>query len=80
MGRAAPRLGEGPETGTCFQALTPSRRPAVGALVHRHTLTPDRALDLLRAHALSTDTDLTTLAYAIVYEHLTLPDVHDPHP
>ncbi|MFK8844202.1 ANTAR domain-containing protein [Streptomyces sp. Ac-502] len=55
---------------------------ATGMISYRHTLTTGQALALLRAHAYTQETDLTTLAHAIVHDHLTLPDPppSDPPP
>ncbi|WP_050502480.1 GAF and ANTAR domain-containing protein [Streptomyces monomycini] len=53
---------------------------AIGMISYRHALSTGQALALLRAHAHSTETDLTTLAHAIVHDHLTLPDPPDTDP
>ncbi|MFH8350070.1 GAF and ANTAR domain-containing protein [Streptomyces sp. NPDC018045] len=53
---------------------------ATGIISYRHTLTTGQALALLRAHAHTTDTDLTNLAHAIVHEDLHLPDPSDTGP
>ncbi|MEU7224385.1 GAF domain-containing protein [Streptomyces chrestomyceticus] len=53
---------------------------AIGMISYRHTLTTGQALALLRAHAHTTETDLTALAHAIVHDHLTLPDPPDTDP
>ncbi|MEU7230325.1 GAF and ANTAR domain-containing protein [Streptomyces chrestomyceticus] len=47
---------------------------ATGVISYRHALTTGQALALLRTHAHTTDTDLTSLAHAIVHENLHLPD------
>ncbi|MFI9231671.1 GAF and ANTAR domain-containing protein [Streptomyces rimosus] len=53
---------------------------AIGVISYRHRLTTGQALALLRAHAHTHNTDLTTLAHAIVHEHLTLPEPPDTGP
>ncbi|MFF9900639.1 GAF and ANTAR domain-containing protein [Streptomyces longispororuber] len=50
---------------------------ALGMISYRHSLTTGQALALLRAHAHTTGSDLTTLAHAIVHAGLTLPDPPD---
>ncbi|MEF3118169.1 GAF and ANTAR domain-containing protein [Streptomyces chrestomyceticus] len=51
---------------------------AIGMISYRHTLTTGQALALLRAHAHTQNTDLSTLAQAVVHDHLTLPDTPGP--
>ncbi|MEV7190526.1 GAF and ANTAR domain-containing protein [Streptomyces sp. NPDC093510] len=53
---------------------------AIGMISYRHSLTTGQALALLRAHAHSQETDLTSLANAVVHEHLSLPDLPPSHP
>ncbi|WP_211267711.1 GAF and ANTAR domain-containing protein [Streptomyces aureocirculatus] len=53
---------------------------AIGVISYRHTITTGQALALLRAHAHTQDTDLTTLAHAIVHDHLVLPESPEPPP
>lgn len=50
---------------------------AVGVLSHRNTISPGKALELLRAHALVRGTDPVLLAHAVVHEHLDLPGPPD---
>ncbi|MGW7514587.1 GAF domain-containing protein [Streptomyces sp. NPDC054796] len=53
---------------------------AIGKISYRHALTTGQALALLRAHAHTQDTDLTTLAHAVVDDHLRLPDLPPADP
>ncbi|MFI9024577.1 ANTAR domain-containing protein [Streptomyces sp. NPDC053560] len=47
---------------------------AIGIISHRHILSVDQALGLLRAHAHSRDIDLSALAHAVVHDGLPLPE------
>ncbi|CAM5389982.1 ANTAR domain-containing protein OS=Streptomyces alboniger OX=132473 GN=CP975_27950 PE=4 SV=1 [Streptomyces alboniger] len=51
---------------------------AVGMLSYRHALPTSEALALLRAHALTRETDLSSLAHAVVHENLDLPEPPGP--
>ncbi|MEU7205540.1 GAF domain-containing protein [Streptomyces sp. NPDC045470] len=71
---AAPQPAEDDLTYAWYLPADAVVHQATGIISYRHTLTTGQALALLRAHAHTTDTDLTTLAHAIVHENLHLPD------
>ncbi|MEU4205872.1 GAF domain-containing protein [Streptomyces sp. NPDC039022] len=77
---ATPRPGDDDLTDAWFLPADAVVHQATGIISYRHTLTTGQALALLRAHAHTTDTDLTTLAHAIVHENLHLPDPPDTGP
>ncbi|MEV5597507.1 ANTAR domain-containing protein [Streptomyces sp. NPDC052496] len=51
---------------------------ATGMISYRHAVSISQALALLRAHAHTQGTDLSTLAHAVVHERLTLPGLSGP--
>ncbi|MFI0240482.1 GAF and ANTAR domain-containing protein [Streptomyces sp. NPDC016845] len=51
---------------------------AVGVIGYRHAVSMEEAMARLRAHALMLDTDLDSLAHAVVHEGLELPDPPAP--
>ncbi|MET9293420.1 GAF and ANTAR domain-containing protein [Streptomyces sp. NPDC003077] len=53
---------------------------AIGMISYRHAVGTGQALALLRAHAHTRGMDLSTLAHAVVHEHLTLPRLSGPPP
>ncbi|MEU7162108.1 GAF and ANTAR domain-containing protein [Streptomyces chrestomyceticus] len=76
----APRPAEEDLADAWFLPVDAVVHQATGIISYRHTLTTAQALALLRAHAHTTDNDLTTLAHAIVHENLRLPDPPDTGP
>ncbi|MFF3277381.1 GAF and ANTAR domain-containing protein [Streptomyces chrestomyceticus] len=77
---AAPAPTEDDLTHAWLLPTTAVVHQAIGMISYRHHLTTGQALALLRAHAHTQDTDLTTLAHSIVHERLTLPDSPDTGP
>ncbi|MEV0120458.1 ANTAR domain-containing protein [Streptomyces sp. NPDC050703] len=77
---AGPSSGQGGENPDDAW-LVPSHaviHQAVGMLSYRNSISPGRALSLLRAHALARDTDPVLLAHAVVHENLDLPGPPGP--
>ncbi|MFZ3562729.1 ANTAR domain-containing protein [Streptomyces sp. BH097] len=69
---------EGDTDSTWFAPTDAVIHQAIGKISHRHTVTIDQALALLRAHAHTHNTTLADLAHAIVYDDLQLTDLPLP--